>query len=128
MEEINQEELYAQLKKVGAEYKQNKKEEKVYKDLTSKQNTEIKEILTKLGIDNFEDENFKVSISTIDKSYLDETLVLKYLREHNLEKYIRTREYFEPDDLVIASNNGEINLEDLSSMKIEKIETRLNIK
>lgn len=128
MEEINQEELYAQLKKVGAEYKENKKEEKVYKDLATKQNNKIKEILTKLNIDKFEDENFKVSLTTIDKSYLDETLVLKYLKEHNLEKYIRTKEYFEPDDLIIASNNGEINIEDLSPMRIEKFETRLNIR
>lgn len=126
--EENQELLYSRLKEIGVEYKNNKKEEKRYKDLASSQNNEIKDILEKLNINNFEDENFKVSITKIDKSSLDETLVLKYLKEHGLEKYIRTKEYFEPDDLVIASNNGDLNIEDLSSFKIEKFETRLNIK
>lgn len=126
--DVTRQEQYTKLKEIGIVYRENKKTYNALEKETDKQKSEIKEILSNLGITEFKDDDIKLTITTIDKSYLDSELTLKYLKEHGLLKYVRTKEYFEPDDLIIASNNGELNLEELSQYKVEKIETRLNVK
>lgn len=126
--EITRQDLYAKLKDVGNAYRENKKTYNALEKETDKQKAEIKEILSQLEVDNFKDDDIKITITTIDKSYLDNELTLKYLKEHGLEKYIRTKEYFEPDDLIIASNNGELDLTEISQFKVEKTETRLTVR
>ena len=128
MEETTRQQLYTKLKNIAKDYRESKKQENALISENKKKSNEIKSILEELELDNFQDEDLKVSITVIDKSYLDETPLLKYLKDNNLEKYIRTKEYFEPDDLIIASNNGELNLEDIAKFKIEKTEKRLNVK
>lgn len=98
------------------------------KQLTENKDT-IRTLLSKLKYDDYTSPNgTRVTTSTIDKSYLDEELVLNYLREHGLEKFIKTKEFFDQTEIAMAIANNEIAAEDLAPFRVEKVEVRLNIK
>lgn len=88
---------------------------------------ELKDIFDKLNIDKYEGDNFKISVTKIDKSGLDEIRTIDYLKNNGLEKYIKVKEYIDPNELIIASQKGELKLEDLAPFRVEKIEKRVNI-
>ena len=98
------------------------------KQLTENKDT-IKALLSKFKYDDYTSPNgTRVTTSTVDKSYLDEQLVLNYLREHGFDKYIKTKEFFDQTEIAMAIANNEIAVEDLAPFRVEKTEVRLNIK
>ena len=126
--EENQDELLKELKEISLVYRDlNKKSKEIDKELDERK-IKIKDILQKLNTNQFKDDEIKITLSTYDKSYLDEGSTIKYLKNNGLEKYVKQKEYFEPEELIVAANNGELNIEDLAKFKVEKFETRLTIK
>lgn len=120
--------LLKRLKEISLEYRELNKTSKEYNKKLDERKVEIKDILGKLDKSDFKDDDIKITLTTIDKSYLEELPTIKYLKSKGLDKYIRQKEYFEPDELIIAANNGELNLEELAQFKVEKTEQRLTIR
>ena len=100
--------------------KSSKKESESYKE-------EIKSIFDELDIKSYEYDNIKVSISEIEKTSFIEPLVINYLKQHNLEHLIRTKEYIDEADILMAASKGEIDVVDLEPFTQTKIEKRINI-
>lgn len=90
--------------------------------------TELKEIFDKLNISEYEGKNSKIHITEIDNSYLDEIRTIEYLKKNGLDKYIKVKEYIDPNELIVASQKGELKVEDLAPFRIEKFEKRVIIK
>lgn len=101
--------------------KSSKKECDSYKD-------EIKNIFDELDINSYEFDNIKVTVQNIEKTSFIEPLVINYLREHNLEHLIKTKEYIDEADILMAASNGQLNVLDLEQFTSTKIEKRINVK
>lgn len=122
-------EKYSQLAKavetvtsLDTQYKQTGKIISENKDI-------IKKLCGELCIDNYETPNgSKISITEIDKSYLNEAEVLNYLRTNKLDKFIKTKEYYDETEIAMAIANNELKAEDFVPFTIEKKEVRLNFK
>lgn len=101
--------------------KASKKESESYKE-------EIKSIFEELNIKEYQFENIKVSVQEIEKSSLIEPLVIDYLKQHNLQHLIRTKEYIEEADILMAASNGQINVVDLEPFTSTKTEKRITVR
>lgn len=88
----------------------------------------VKEILGMLELNEFEYEGVKLTITEVEKSKLDEFQTIQYLKENGLNQYVKTREYFDEAELIIAAQEGLLNLKSLEQFIIHKKEIRLNIK
>ena len=76
-------------------------------DKIMKQNKDtIKSLCTELNLDSYEACGKKITISHVDKSYLDVGPTLDWLRNNGFERFIKTREYF--DELAMDILNEEI--------------------
>jgi hypothetical protein len=122
-------EKYSQLAKavetvtsLDTQYKQTGKIISENKDI-------IKKLCSELCIDSYETPNgSKISVTEIDKSYLNEAEVLNYLRTNKLDKFIKTKEYYDETEIAMAIANNELKAEDFVPFTIEKKEVRLNFK
>ncbi|MEG1565826.1 MAG: hypothetical protein RR342_03715 [Bacilli bacterium] len=125
---VNSEALEDELKHLCYDMKVNDKAKKAYEKKLDDQKKRFKEIVAQLDTDKFEDEDVKVSMSTIDKSYLDPDNTLAFLKENNLNEYIHIKEFFDYSELTMAATQNKINPKDLSQFVIKKFETRITIK
>ena len=89
---------------------------------------EFKELAAKMGVSQFETPEAAVSITEIDKSFLDEKPTIQYLKDHGLSDYIHSKEYFEYAELGMGVTQNKINAAELNQFLIKKVETRINIK
>lgn len=128
IENQTKEDKYNRLKQLCNEMKQHNIILKEYENKLKAEKEELKQLSKELGIDKYQDENVKVTIITVDKSILDEIPTLTYLKEHNLNAYIHTKEFFDYTELVMASTQNKIKIEDLAPFVIKKEEVRVNIK
>lgn len=101
--------------------KSSKKESDSYKEV-------IKDIFDELNINTFTCDNIKVNIQEIEKSSLIEPLVINYLKENKLDYLIKTKEYIDEADILMAASRGEINVIDLEPFTSTKIEKRITIR
>lgn len=101
--------------------KSSKKEADSYKD-------EIKSIFDELGICSYEHDGIKVNVQEIEKTSFIEPLVIDYLRQHNLNHLIRTKEYIDEADILMAASKGEINVVDLEAFTSTKVEKRITVR
>ena len=101
--------------------KSSKKEADSYKEV-------VKNIFDELNISSFEHEGIKVNVQDIEKTSFIEPLVINYLKQNNLEHLIKTKEYIDEADILMAANRGEINVVDLEPFTSTKIEKRITIK
>lgn len=101
--------------------KSSKKESESYKE-------EIKTIFDELNITSFEHANIKVNVQEIEKNSFIEPLVINYLRQNNLEHLIKTKEYIDEADILMAASKGELNILDLEPFTSTKIEKRITVK
>ena len=106
---------------IEPDYKALDKQVKENKDI-------IKSLCLDMKLDSYEAHGKKVSISHVDKSYLDIGPTIEYLKKNGLEKFVKTREYFDEAELAMAIVNNEIKAEDLAQFTVQKEEIRLNIK
>lgn len=125
---MENEELYKRLDVLCAELKDNNINYNSIGKVVSSQKNELKEIFEKLNINKYDGDNFSISITNIDKTTLDEVRTIDYLKKNGLEKYIKVKEYIDPNELIVASQKGELKVEDLQQFMVEKIEKRINIK
>lgn len=88
----------------------------------------IKALCQELNLSEFSTDAGRITISEVDKSYLDEYQTLEYLKKNNLTDYIKTKEYFDEAELMMAISNGKLNAPDLNEFIIDKKEIRVNIK
>jgi len=118
-----------QLDYLGQKYKEQNDEWNSLKRFVDDAKAQIKKIMTDYNISQYTCSNGVILSHYIkDNSILDEELVLKYLKEHGLEKFIHTKEYFDETELAMAIANGQINGADLAPFKIEKYSTFLRTK
>lgn len=118
-----------QLDYLGQKYKEQNDEWNSLKRFVDDAKAQIKKIMTDYNISQYTCSNGVILSHYIkDNSTLDEELVLKYLKEHGLEKFIHTKEYFDETELAMAIANGQINGADLAPFKIEKYSTFLRTK
>lgn len=118
-----------QLDYLGQKYKEQNDEWNSLKRFVDDAKAQIKKIMTDYNISQYTCSNGVILSQYIkDNSILDEELVLKYLKEHELEKFIHTKEYFDETELAMAIANGQINGADLAPFKIEKYSTFLRTK
>jgi phage host-nuclease inhibitor protein Gam len=88
----------------------------------------IKTLCLDLKLDTYEFSGKKVSITHVDKSFLDIGPTIEYLKKNGLERFIKTKEYFDEAELAMAIVNNEIKAEELAPFTVQKEEVRLNIK
>lgn len=113
---------------IGVAAAQNNRIKLAADKVVSASKEEIKAIFNKFDMKEYKDDNCSISMSMVDKSYLDNTKVLKYLKEHNLEKYIVVTESFDTATIIMAMQNGELDASDFAGFKVEKFESRLTLK
>lgn len=112
----------SKIAEIEPDYKQLEKQIKSEKET-------VKSLCIDLKYDSYESKcGKKISITHVDKSFLDEFKTLEWLRNNGLEKYIKTKEYFDEAELAMAIVNQEIKAEDLAPFTVQKEELRLNIK
>ena len=112
----------------------NEESKAIKKDVT-KDSTDIKDILTSISMDSIDVGDFRVSLSHIDKSYMDTDKLLAFVKAEFptelQERVIKTREYIDEDVLESIMYKNEISDEIKASMAkcmVEKEELRLNIR
>ena len=87
----------------------------------------IKEICLELGNDTYESQSgHTVKLTRVDKSFLQPEQTLEYLKNNGLEKYIRTKEYFDEAEIAMAIAHGDIKGEELAPFIVKQEEIRLN--
>lgn len=114
-------ELLPKFYEINEMAKSSKKESESYKE-------EIKTIFDELGINTYEFDNIKVTVQEIDKTSFIEPLVIDYLRQHNLGHLIKTKEYIDEAEILMAASRGELDVVDLEPFTSTKTEKRLNVK
>ena len=114
-------ELIPKFYDINENFKSSKKESESYKN-------EIKAIFDELNIKCYECFGLKVTVQEIEKVSFIEPLVINYLREHNLGHLIKTKEYIDEADILMAASKGELDVIDLEPFTSTKIEKRINIK
>lgn len=98
-------------------------------DKTYKENKDtIKTLCTELGLEKYNKNGIKISLSHVDKSYLEEGPVLEYLKKNNLSKSIKTKEYFDEAEIAMAIANNELNAAELSPFIVKKEQINIYIK
>ena len=102
---------------------------KVLTDEVKAGREEIKNILQAANETKYVGQNgISVSILDVDKTTFNQELVIKYLREKRLDKYIHTKEYFDESEIAMAMARKEIDAADFAPFTIEKHELRVLIK
>ena len=133
---MNTKEQIEKLKQIIPDYITNNTECNAIKKLVSKGSTEIKDIMTSLKIDTFDEiDGYTVSITHVDKSYMDMDKLLMFVKSNFpkelQERVIKTREYIDEDALENIMYKNEIDDDTKANMAkcmVEKEELRLNIK
>lgn len=115
------EELVPKFYEVNEVAKSSKKESDSYKE-------EIKNIFEELNIKDFTVNNIKVSVQDIEKTSFIEPLVIDYLKQHGLDYLVKTKEYIDEADILMAASRNEINVVDLEPFTNTKIEKRITVK
>lgn len=115
------EELVPKFYEVNEVAKSSKKESDSYKE-------EIKNIFEELNIKDFTVNNIKVSVQDIEKTSFIEPLVIDYLKQHGLDNLVKTKEYIDEADILMAASRNEINVVDLEPFTNTKIEKRITVK
>ncbi len=88
---------------------------------------EVKDIFEELDIQNYEVEDIKVSVQNIEKVTFD-PLLIEYLKSHNLNNLVKTKEYVDEAEILMAVSKGNIQANDIEPFLNTKIEKRLTIK
>lgn len=115
------EEIVPKFYEVNEVAKSSKKESDSYKE-------EIKNIFEELNIKDFTVDNIKVSVQNIEKTSFIEPLVIDYLKQHGLDYLVKTKEYIDEADILMAASRNEINVIDLEPFTTTKIEKRITVK
>ena len=115
------EELVPKFYEINEVAKSSKKESDSYKE-------EIKNIFEELNIKDFTVDNIKVSVQDIEKTSFIEPLVIDYLKQHGLDYLVKTKEYIDEADILMAASRNEINVVDLEPFTNTKIEKRITVK
>lgn len=102
---------------------------KVLTDEVKAGREEIKNILQAANETKYIGQNgISVSILDVDKTTFNQELVIQYLKEKGLDKYIHTKEYFDESEIAMAMARKEIDATDFAPFTIEKHELRVLIK
>ena len=126
-ENLNQD--YAQLYKAIDAAFQVQDEYKSYEKIIKDSKNIIKEIALKHKLEKVTSTaGNTVTITEIDKSYLDVTATIDYLKKNNLSKYVKTKEYFDEAELIMDMSNGILNAADFAPLMVDKKEYRINFK
>lgn len=115
------EELVPKFYEINEVAKSSKKESDSYKE-------EIKNIFEELNIKDFTVNNIKVAVQNIEKTSFIEPLVIDYLKQHGLDYLVKTKEYIDEADILMAASKNEINVVDLEPFTNTKIEKRITVK
>lgn len=123
------------LEEIVPQYFAHNEESKAIKKDVSKYSTDIKDILKDIQMDSIDVGDFKVSISHVDKSYMDMDKLLAFVKaefpQELQERVIKTREYVDEDVLESIMYKNEISDETKANMAkcmVEKEELRLNVR
>lgn len=119
--QINLKDLCYEMKEINSQKKALDKKLEGLKD-------EFKKYAANNNIDKFEDEFVKVTLTTVDKSFIRAEEAIEYLKQHKLERYVHTKEYINDDELIMAVTRKEINTAEFSQFIEEKTEKRINIR
>ena len=101
--------------------KSSKKEVDSYKD-------EVKALFEELNIKEYSVDGIKVSITEVEKSSLKEALVIEYLKSKGLSHLVKTKEYIDESEILMAASRNEFDALDLEPFMNVEIQKRINIK
>lgn len=119
--QVNLKDLCYKMKEINTQKKALEKELEELKG-------EFRKYATNNNINKFEDEFVKVTLTTVDKSFIRSEEAIEYLKRHKLGRYVHTKEYINDDELIMAVTRKEINTAEFSQFIEEKIENRINIR
>lgn len=88
------------------------------KKIADEQNAEIKELMRKLNITEFEGDDFTANYSERKKEYFDETPMIEWMKRRKVAHWtIKTKEYIDTNELEDAIYQGKIDDIDLDFIK-----------
>ena len=135
MSKITKNSQMEKLNEIVSAYVQNNTECNALKKLVVSGSKEIKDIMTSLNIDDYDNGEYAVFLSHIDKSYMDAEKLLAFIKAEfpkELQKQvIKKREYVDDEALESILYKNEVSDEIVAAMSkcmVEKEEIRLNIK
>ena len=102
----NDEEIISRLNELIPSYKSNKLELDSYTEICEKYNTEIKNLMEKANITEFEVEGIKARRIVSSKKSMNEDMLLKVVKKHGLD-VVKTKEYVDMDKLESILYNDE---------------------
>lgn len=120
------------LAKLIESYILNKENEKIYKDNASAENTQIKEIMHSLNINEFSTNMGIAKITEQTKETFIEDALIEFLKTNNIaDDIVKTKEYVDFDALESAIYHEKISqdlVKQMASCKETKTTTVLRIK
>lgn len=120
------------LAKLIESYILNKENEKIYKDNASAENTQIKEIMHSLNINEFSTNMGTAKITEQTKETFIEDALIEFLKTNNIaDDIVKTKEYVDFDALESAIYHEKISqdlVKQMASCKETKTTTVLRIK
>ena len=135
MTTTNIQEQMKTLEKLVPEYVSNNAESKAYGKVATEASKSIKDILKSVNMDTINVGEYKVSITHVDKSYMDTdkllTFVKSELSDELKNKIIKTREYVDEEALENLMYKNEIDDDTKAKMAkclVVKEELRLNVR
>lgn len=126
--EESEDALRERLKKLCYSMKEHNIAKKDVETKLDAEKTEFKKIVEKLGIDCWQDEFVKVSMTTVEKVDFEEDKTIQYLKDNNLTEYIHTKEFFDYSELAMAATQNKLKLEELAPFAHSSKQTRINIR
>lgn len=113
-------------------YIENKEQESYFKDLASQENTQIKEMMHSLNINEYSTPSGTATITEQKRETFLEDKLIEFLKTNNVaDDIVKTKEYVDFDALESAMYHEVIPLElikQMDSCKEKKITTVLRIK
>lgn len=101
------------LDEIVPRYYENNELKKTYTKLAADDNKIIKESMLTMGLEEFEVDGIKATVSERTSTGYDQEVLLATLKELNIPDVIKTREYVDMTALEAAIAGGEVTPEDL---------------
>lgn len=125
---VSKEELELKLKELCHSMKVNNTAKKEFESKLEAEKKEFKKLVETLGVDFYQDDSVKVSLTAVEKIEFDEEHIIQYLKDNNLNEYIHTKEFFVDAELTMAATQNKIKLEDLAPFCKKTVQSRINIR
>ena len=110
------------------EFYEADQKQKAYKKTSDKLKEEIKEIMESMQLQDYDVEDLKATLKTVEITKFDEDILLEIIKPLEIEGIIKTREYVDMDALETAIYKGMLDAKILEKSRIITEQKRFSVK